>query len=53
VDTTVLFIQFHVGGLESKATSGGHGVPSIHGQVHEHLLELMYVNLGVTQVGAL
>ena len=49
----VLLVQFHVGGLQGEAASGGHGIPGVHGQVHEHLLELMDVHLDRAQIGVL
>ena len=53
VGFAVLFVQFHVTGLQSQSTPGRHGIASIQGQVHEHLLELVPIDLGQVQLGML
>ena len=44
------FIHLHVGSGQGQGAAGGHGIPGIDGQVHEHLLDLGKIRFDATQV---
>ena len=43
-------VQVHVGGLDGDLPALGHGIPGIHRQVHDHLLDLTGIGLDHAQV---
>ncbi len=43
-------VEFHVGGLDLQFPARRHGIPRIHRQVHDHLLDLALIRFHVSQV---
>src|SRR5690606_36164226 len=50
VSLDVLDIEIDVGGLDGKLSAMGHGITRIHGEVHDHLLELARICHYTTQL---
>ena len=44
-------VQFHAGGLDQQLAAEWHGIPGVHREVHDHLLEVMRIGADRTVDG--
>src|SRR6266481_302939 len=46
----VRMVQFYVGGLDLEFPARRHGIPGIHSQIHDHLLDLALVGFNISKL---